>query len=436
MIGAAEAAANRLRRPWRLALTVITVIGLAGCIDAYYRAPRSAVDERVYASFYPYFAEYCAVSEFNKNKGFGVDLDSGGPGGHSVFYLNGACRVRDAGYPVLMVCDDSPEGMAGKGVGLSVNEHYRNANWTATDGRDFFYHGALAAGEGVDRASYQRTQEAAKAKGILDGVEFHREALEAKPEGMSMRDYMYEVSIATDYAIDLARDRYCARVPLDRSRMAIIVRYLNALNEPYRSGRKVFEWDVLRDNCTYLAHNALASAGLWRALPPDRPLIIAAFDFPVPKNEFVNLMRRGNDMPIADPDALYDDEAARAALLTGGWIATQPGALAEARPAVRPNDIYNTHLRLIFYDEPIFGRYQQWFDAIFAEPRYADLAANLAYFSRLYSAILANRAIPPRGQTSRTAAAHTAFYQRYNDVIAREKLKVDAMLAKLSGAAG
>ena len=96
-------------------------------------------------------------------------------------------------------------------------------------------------------------------------------------------------------------------------------------------------------------------------------------------------MRRTNDMPIADPDALYDDEINRVTLLQQGWIATEPGALAEATPAVQPNELYNTHLRLIFYDEPIFGHYQERFDRIFAEPRYTDLAANLTYFSQLYT---------------------------------------------------
>ena len=155
----------------------------------------------------------------------------------------------------------SPDGMAGRGVGLSVNDHYANANWTATEGRTFFYHGALAPGEGVTRASYARTQEEAKAMGILDGVVFHAEALEPKPADMAERDYMYEISVTTDYAIDLARDRFCARVPLDPRKMEIIVHYLNALNEPYRSGQKEFHWHVLRDNCAHLAHNALAVVG-------------------------------------------------------------------------------------------------------------------------------------------------------------------------------
>jgi hypothetical protein len=423
-----------LRCLWRLGIVMAVVIGLPGCINAYYQAPRTAVDERVYASFYPYFAEYCAVSEFNKKKGtgVGVDLEGGGPGGHSVFYLNGACRVGDAGYPVLTLCSEFADGMAGRGVGLSVNDHYANVNWTATEGRDFFYHGALAPGEGLTRASYARTQQEAKAAGILDGVVFHSEALSPKPADMSVTDYMYDISVATDYAIDLARDRFCARVPLDRGKMETIVRYLNTLNEPYRTGQKEFHWNVLRDNCAYVAHNALAIVGLWPELRPDRPLLIAAFDFPVPKNEFVNLMRRTNDMPIADRDALYDDEIDRVTLLQQGWIATEPGALAEAAPAVQPNELYNTHLRLIFYDEPIFGHYQERFDRIFAEPRYTDLAANLTYFSQLYTTILAKSHVLPSGMS----ASRTTFDQRYYDTIAHQKADVDAKLARLSRGPG
>ncbi len=56
---------------------------------------------------------------------------------------------------------------------------------------------------------------------------------------------MYDMSIATDYAVGLGRDRYCARVPLDRTKMAAVVGYLNQVNAPYRSGLKVFHWNVL-----------------------------------------------------------------------------------------------------------------------------------------------------------------------------------------------
>jgi hypothetical protein len=405
------------------------MISLSGCAHAYFEVPQTARDEAVYASVYPYFAEYCAVSEFDKKPGFGVEINSGGPGGHSVFYLNGACRVHDAGYPELTLCEESPAGMDGRGVGLSVNDHYSNANWTATEGRNFFYRGDLAPGEGVNRISYARTQDKAMAMGVLDGVVFHPEALEDKPDSMTERDYMYEVSIATDYALEFGRDRYCARVPLSRDKMRDIVRYLNAVNQPYRSGQQEFHWNVVSNNCAYLAHNALAVAGYWPEWRTNRPLIVAAFDFPVPKNEFVNLVRRTNDMNIADPDAVYGDAEAHAALLHG-WLLTGPGALAEARRVVQPNDLYGTHLRLIFYDEAMFGHYQERFDRIFHEPRYTDLNANLSHFSALFAAILARRPAPAGSDGS------AGFYRQYYDTIEREKLKADATLARLSGVAG
>src|SRR5262249_8989895 len=134
-----------------------------------------------------------------KKPGFGVTLSSGS-GGHSVMYLNGVCRAEDAGYPTIKLCDGTTPA-AEAGVGISVNAHYRNANWIATPGRDFFYHGDLAPGERLTEAAYQRTQAKAEGMGILDGVEFHTQAFEAQPADMPRRDYMYEISVATDYAI-------------------------------------------------------------------------------------------------------------------------------------------------------------------------------------------------------------------------------------------
>jgi hypothetical protein len=405
---------------------------LSGCINARFAVPRSTIDEATYTSIYPWYAEFCAVSEISKKPGFGAEIVPGGPGGHSVLYLNGVCREKNAGYPVVALCragDPKP----GQGVGLSVNDHYANANWIATEGRDFVMHGDLRPGEPLTKASYLRTQAKAKAMGILDGVVFHDEVFDDQPSGMSKIDFMYDMSIATDYAINLGRDRYCARVPLDRTKMARVVNYLNAVNAPYRAGKQVFNWSVLENNCSHLAHNVLAVAGVWPEWPTDRPFLIAAFDFPVPKNEFVNLMRRSNDMPIADPTALYEDETARVTIPAQGWVATRPGGLAEAEPAVRPNEVYDTDLRLIFYDDPPFGHYQERWDRMFKDPRYTDLRANLRYFSTLYATVLANR--PAEGWTdapTTNADGRDSFMVKYYQMIAAEKAHADATLAALS----
>jgi hypothetical protein len=403
-------------------------LGLAACSAAHFTVRESPSDEGLYTSLFPYYAEFCALSEIKKKPDHGVEVVGGGPGGHSVLYLNGVCRVADAGYPTIALCPESGS-MEGRGVGISVNSHFQNANWVATEGRQFFFHGDVAPGEGLTEAGYERTQAKAQRMGILDGVVFHPEVIGEKSAGMSDRDYMYEVSVATDYAIAFGRDRYCARVPMDRSEMGEIVDYLNRLNQPYRTGRREFEWDVLRNNCAHMVHNALAAVGLWDDWPTDRFVLFAAFDFPVPKNEFVNLVRRTNDMPLADLHALYDDGVARASLLREGRIATMPGALAQAERAIRPNEIYDTDLRLIFYDEPVFGHYQQWFDRIFTERRYTDLRANLVHFSELYGAILADARIwsPSNGG----ASDFDRFANRYRDYVAHQKVAVDRWLAEL-----
>lgn len=399
-------------------------IGLAACSTMSVDTRPTAAAEQLYESLYPYYAEICAVSELKKKPGFGAEISSG-IGGHSVMYLNGVCRADGAHYPTIKLCDGATPA-ARRGVGISVNAHFKNANWIATEGRDFFFHGTLAPRERLTRVVYEQTQTRAKAMGILDGVVFHPEVFDGMPAGMSRRDYMYEISVATDYAIGFGRDRYCARVPLDRERMSRIVDYLNGLNAVYKDGKKDFEWDVLRNNCSHVAHNALAAAGIWQDWPTERFILISAFDFPVPKNEFVNLMRRTNDMPIENVDALYNDETARLALIHAEPLPTGPGALAEAERAVHDNDIYDTDLRLIFYDDPILGSYRRHFRQIFAEPRYFDLRANLQHFANLYREIERKR--QARTPLHDDHARFDALYDRYID---RASAEVDAELASL-----
>ncbi len=394
------------RRAGRL-LPSLAAAALGACAPESFDRP-GASDEGAYAAAHPYYAEYCALSQIKKKPGFGADI-RGEIGGHAVFYLNGACRVEGAGYPLLQVCG-GVGGAAPDGVGLSMNAHFRNAKWVATPGREFFLHGGLRADAPVTRAAYAAVQAQAKRLGIYDGVTFHEEVFDSMPAGWTREDWRYEMSVATDYAISLGRGRFCARVPVDRPAMSRMVAFLNAENAPYRAGLAEFRWSVFRDNCIHLAHNALAAAGLWDRWPTHQPLLAAVFDFPVPKNEFVNLMRRTNDAMPARADGL--DAAARRSLLQFGALPTRPGALAEARPPGRPNEVYETDLKLIFYDEPNFGPYQGWFDQVFRDPRYTDAQANLLHFRRLYGAV---EAAPDAG-TDLDAAFRRAAAQGRQEV--------------------
>jgi hypothetical protein len=412
-------------------MAVAIALAVAGCTGAL--PPTVEDDEAQYTALYPYYAEACAVSQIQKKPGFGADI-RGGPGGHAVLYLNGVCRVRDAGYPTLKLCDGDPQ--PGQGVGLSVNAHYSNANWVATEGRDFFFNGGLSPMARLTRLAYRHAQDQAEAQGILDGVTFHDEVFDDMPPGMSRRDWMYETSIGTDYAIGFARDRYCARVPLDRARMARIVTFLNELNAPYKAGHKQFEWNVLQNNCSHTIHNALSAADVWDRWEPDRFVLFAAFDFPVPKNELVNLMRRTNDLALNDPAAVYADPAARAAVETDGVPPIAPGALAEFQPVMQDNEVYDTRLSLIFYDDPIVGRYERHFRSIFSEPRYVDLHANLRHFVELYRHLEGERkgyfdtlTAEPSGERQRLAP----FYEQFYRTIDRARRAAEADLARLNG---
>ena len=371
-------------------------------------------DGPAYAAAHPYYAEYCALSQIKKRPGFGADI-RGEIGGHAVFYLQGACRDPEIAYPVLRLCERG-------GAGLSMNAHFRNAKWVATPGPEFFFDGGLAPDTPVTPPTYTAVQREARRLGIYDGVTFHDTVFDHMPEGWSREDWKYEVSVGTDYAIGMARGRYCARVPVDRAAMQRMIDFLNAQNAPYRASA-VFHWSVFSDNCIHLAHNALAAAGLWDEWPINRFILISMFDFPVPRNEFVNLMRRTNDDLPADPGAAYDDPAARRSLLLFGVLPARPGALAESRPLLQSNTVYETELKMIFYDDPLFGPYQGWFDRIFAEPRYTDPVANRAYFAAAARRALALRkplaSWLSRSRYAADPAGFAAVYDRYYALMSR-----------------
>ena len=64
--------------------------------------------------------------------------------------------------------------------------------------------GAVARPDaGLSEAGYERTRAMARRLGIYDGVVFHQATFAGKPAEMSERDYIYDVSIATDYALAL-----------------------------------------------------------------------------------------------------------------------------------------------------------------------------------------------------------------------------------------
>ncbi len=410
---------------------------LTACSTVSFDRPGST-DQAPYASLTRYFAEFCALSQIKQRRGFGAGI-RGEIGGHAVFYLHGACRAAEQGQTTIQPCDE-PGAEPADGVGLSMNAHFRNAKWVATPGRDFFFNGGMAAREPLTKARYDQVQARARQLGIYDGVTFHEEVFDDMPAGMDREWWKYEVSVATDYAISLGRGRFCARVPVNRAQLLAMVGFLNAQNAPYREGREVFRWSIFQDNCIHLAHNALAAAGVWEEWPTGRPLLLAMFDFPVPRNEFVNLMRRTGDVSLLDPARLHADPAARRALLQFGQLPLRPGALMESRPPQEPNEVYETALKLIFYDDPTFGPYQRWFDRIQDDPRRHDPRSNLAWVAAQYRQALAERRpldwwlARPAHRTRFDPAGFAETYRQFYALLEQAAALAEARLASLDGA--
>jgi hypothetical protein len=77
------------------------------------------------------------------------------------------------------------------------------------------------------------------------------------------------------------------------------------------------------------------------------------------------------------------------------------------------------NLRLIFYDNPFWGRYRGWFRRILSEPRYTDLHANLRHFAERYHAASGNLRNMTGGGVDRVA-----FRDRYEFYVASQLGKV------------
>ena len=385
--------ARRVRaRRWRSGVGLLTV-WLASCTPADFTRPGPLSEAAAAApntgDADTGYAEFCAISQIRQKPGIGAEI-RGEPGGHAVFYLHGACRSAPRQPTRLALCD-LPAAEYADGVGISMNAHFRNAKWVATPGRDFFLDGGMAEHTPLTFARFAAVQDRARQLGLYDGIDFHEWVFEDMPAGLTRERWKYEVSVGTDYAVSVARGRFCARVPVNRAQLAAMVAFLNDQNAPYRDAGAEFEWSLFRDNCIHLAHNALTAAGFRAEWPTNRSWLVSMLDFPVPRNEFVNIMRRGADASLLDPARLHEDAAARRALLEYGQLPVRPGVLAESRGPQAPNEVYDSSLVLLFYDDPLFGWYRRWSAAILADSTQHDPAANRAWIAGLYRQALAAR---------------------------------------------
>jgi hypothetical protein len=269
---------------------------LAGCVQdglmdmaRFQLKPDDIIIERrpdtAYETLFPYYVELCAASQFRSK----LTGEGGGPAGHAIIYIKGACRDDDAPFPQLRRC----RGIATRlndpehGAGVSVNQLFSNVNWVATPGYELVFQGNLAPGERLTLARFEAVEQQAIAKGIYKGVIFHPFA--GATSDTDLRAFLERAGIGTDLALQFARSVFCARLPVTESMLDPIIKFLNDKNREYADGEADYNWSAWADNCSHTMRNALAAANIWSPLSVRTTKIRQIFNLATPANEFVNL---------------------------------------------------------------------------------------------------------------------------------------------------
>ena len=432
---------TRRRTGRRIALLLFVLVASAiglfigfgdgGLFDRFRLKPDDVIVERrpdpAYEQLFPYYVELCTVSQVRRRDGA-----RGNPFGHAAMYLKGACKDESAPFPQLRRCRhvatdvDDPE----HGVGVSVGRWFRNINWVAVPGHELFYSGILKPGERLTQERIDATVQTAIDKGVFDGVEFHPGW--TRNPNATLRDYIADQSITTDFALQYARNVFCARVPVTEPVLEEVMAFLNDKNREYATGKADYRWNLITDNCVHTVRNALAAVNAWEPISARRLKILSLLDLAVPAHEFVNLAILGSEGPLNDYHEIYDENPSRDSLNDFKWLPTRHGALAKTLPVHEPNDIYNTDFRLFTVQSPFRMTRTGQAVRLMSEKQTVDLEENLRFFIKRYDDILARYREELDGLATVRGDPYRRFGRVYYEYIQHELDDAKAKLARLT----
>lgn len=409
-------------------------IAITSLLTALSTLPAFAQDPSdLYSKLFPYSAEICMGTQTRH-----IGHKEGAITGHSTVYIHGACIDRNYKYPQLKLCEPN------KGTGVSVNIALKNVNWVAAEGRDFFFYGDVPADKPFDQRAYENVISKAISAGTYDDIQaqskYSRDP-DVNPDKLPDVNFFPRFAFGSDFAMALTRNVYCSRIPFSRAETASAIDKLNRLNRHYSADGTPFNWDLFKNNCAHLTHNALAAAGFWESLKTEAALPVELLNIAVPLNEVVDAEIRGNDLPLENLRAVYNDPVARKAVLEGKRIPTRPGVLFEALPQrVQGNSVYAESPQLGFMlDMPIFAPAKRKMNQILFENRYVQLKANLIDFKQRYERAIMNRKPIEYWTESRDEkwgirsddSEFENFYSKYYEYLERELEFVNSALKKV-----
>jgi hypothetical protein len=393
---------------------VFLTLGLTALFTIYPNA-HAAENKITYDQLYPHYVEACYVTQVNFKSGF-----SGNQFGHAAMFLKGACRIKDAPYPQIRLCDPQEAAGTDEGVGISVDSDFANANWIAVDGKDYFLRGGVAETEPFDDARADAVVEEAVNRGYFHGVRLNAAAQER--EGRSDEYWVALQGLSTDYGLTLGRDAYCMKIPVTPSILGKIVDYLNHRNLDANAHGSPYK--IIGNNCADVIYDALAAAGIWNGKDINASLYrdIMANQRAVPGTLLADLARASDGDALPAPERLVTDPFTLNLLESERWMMRQPGVLEEGfRLHEYQNAIFkNLH---VFRADPLdlFGSDMRALRRLVSEPERSDIVLNLESYRNRYQSQLESL---QRTDDSTNSAA----IQGYADYLS---LQLDAINDKL-----
>ena len=364
----------------------VPLCALLACVAAFLFGAKAisgapAAPPDPYDRMYPSYVEICIAPQIRR-----IGEKPGGTAGHAVLFLKGVCLDRSQDYPRLEPCrPDLDPGDPDRGVGISVNKMFQNVNWVGIEGKDFLLRGGLSENEPFDQAAKSRLVSHVMEKGFYRNIAIQPKYIKNKPAEASYERYVAEQSLGTDFALNLGRDVYCGRIPMDLAGIRAIMDMLNGLNLECFNSREGFHWSGIRNNCTHPIYAALSAVGFCKNKSTDRTLYSHLTDPAIPSRLFVTVMRIGNDGPLEDANDLFHDRQFSKALNDFGYLPSRPGVVLEEIPAhTYQNEFFEKGTDL-FFSVGLKTRWRKQFDEIRTQPRYRDLLENLIWFRDRYS---------------------------------------------------
>ncbi len=428
-------AGTGVRWAFAVALAGFSVL-LGGCSEnglmaRFQLVPEHIIVERradaAYERLFPFYVELCAGSQYQSK----LTGAAGGPVGHAVLYLKGACKTDDAPFPQLHRCPrvatsvDDPQ----HGVGISVDQYFKSVNWVAIPGFDLFFEGNLAPGERLTRAQFDAVQQQVIAQNVYRGVTFH--PFPGAASDTDVRGFLRWSGTGTDFALRFARSLFCARLPVTEGMLDQVIAFLNDKNREYFEGEADYNWSAWADNCSHTLRNALAAANIWSPLSVRAIKLRQIFNLALPANEFVNLAELMTG-PIPSYRDIMRNGPRRDAFHEFHWLPTEPGALLQTLPVHTPNDLYSTRFRLFTLQSPFLMAKTRRAVTLLSDRRFVDLAANLQYFEQRYDVILANYDERRNTMASVRGTRFRRVERLYYHYIGSERDQVRAMLGRIA----